>query len=189
MGQIALAKDLRPGRIIVYENGMFEVMKYDFVTQGRGGWSVKLVLKNIKTKAQLPLSVNAEVKFMIVEVLREVFEYMYDDGETIFSVDGAEFPIYKVRHEHNELIKEAGAFEVVKLDDEIYDITLPQKAKVKIAATEPYIKGQTAKASYKPAQLSNGWTIQVPPFIEEGEIIIVDASDLDNLMYESKAEI
>ena len=178
MTRILLANELRPGQIVEHEDDVFEVKKYDFVSQGRGGSTVRLVLLNIKTNSQKNLSVNAAIKFNTVDVAEEEFEYMYDDGDSLFAIDGQEFPIIKVDKEILSLIPEAQKFLVMKLNDEIYKISLPKKAKVKIKTTEPFLKGQTASSSYKPATLSNGWVIQVPMFIDEEDEVIIDTMDL-----------
>ena len=85
-----------------------------------------------------------------------------------------------------ELIAQGRKFTVISFDDEIYAIVLPQKATVTIKATEPLLRGQTAGSTYKPATLSNGWTIQVPVFIEEGDEVIIDTTDADNPKYDSR---
>ena len=111
---------------------------------------------------------------------------MYDDGDSIFTVEGEEFPLSKVDKEIVELIPQAGKFRVIKFNDEIYKILLPKKAKVKIKTTEPTLKGQTAASSYKPATLENGRTIQVPVFFDEGDDVVIDTTDLENPKYDSK---
>jgi elongation factor P len=186
MARILVANELRPGHIVNHDGDVCEVKKYDFVTQGRGGSTVKLILQNIKTKSQKNLSINADIKFNTVDVEESDYEYMYNDGDSIFTVDGEEFPISKVAENIIELIEQAGKFRVIKLNDEIYKILLPKKAKVKIKTTEPTLKGQTAASSYKPAVLCNGWTIQVPVFFNEEDEIIIDATDLENPKYDSK---
>ncbi len=188
MPRILVANELRPGHIVEHEGDICEVKKYDFVTQGRGGSTVKLVLKNIKTKSQKNLSINADIKFSTVDVEEEEFEYMYDDGDSIFTVSGEEFPVGKIEGEILELISQSGKFRIVKLNGEIYKILLPKKAKVKIKSTEPTLKGQTAASSYKPATLYNGWTVQVPVFFDEEDEIIIDTTDEENPKYDSKPQ-
>jgi elongation factor P len=184
MVRIVSANDLRSGFIVEHEGDIWEVKKHDFVMQGRGGSTVKLVLKDIKTNSQRNLSVNTDIKFNTVDVEEEEFEYMYDDGDSLFTTDGQEFPISKVDKEILELIPESEKIRVIRLNGEIYKIVLPRKAKVKIRTTEPTLKGQTAASSYKPATLSNGWVIQVPVFIGEEDEVIIDTTDLT---YDSRA--
>ena len=184
MARIVSAHDLRSGFIVEHEGDIWEVKKHDFVTQGRGGSTVKLVLKDIKTNSQRNLSVNADIKFNTVDVEEEEFEYMYDDGDSLFTTDGSQYPISKVEQEILALIPQAEKFRLIKLSDEIYKILLPKKAKVKITNTEPTLKGQTAASSYKPATLCNGWIIQVPTFVEEDDEVIINTTDLT---YDSRA--
>ena len=186
MGRILVANELRPGHIVEHEGDVCEVKKYDFITQGRGGSTVKLVLKNIKSNAQKNLSINSDIKFNTVDVEEMEYEYMYDDGDFIFTVCGEEFPMHKVEKEIIALIEYAGNIRVIKLNDEIHKILLPKKVKAKIKSTEPTLKGQTAASSYKPAILYNSWTIQVPCFFQEGDEVIIDTTDLDNPKYDSK---
>lgn len=185
MTQILTADELRVGRIVAYEGEIYEVKKYDFPNQLSGGTSVKLVFNNIYTNTLRSLSVAPALKFQTADVQEEEVDYMYDDGDTIFTSDGAEFPISKVRTGLLELIPQAGKFRVISINDEIYTIVLPKKARLKIKSTEPALRSQTAKTTYKPATLSNGWTIQVPAFIEADNEVIVDTTDLDHLKYDS----
>lgn len=185
MASILTANELRPGHIVEYENDIYEVKKYDLPTQTRGGTIAKLVLKNLNTNAQISVSVDIAQKFKRIDVAHEEFEYMYDDGDSIFTIDGQDFPISKVKPGLLELIAQAKKFTVISFDDEIYAIVLPPKATVTIKATEPVLRGQTARSTYKPATLSNGWTIQVPVFVEEGDEVIIDTTDVDHPKYDS----
>lgn len=186
MGRILTANELRSGHIVKYENELYKVEKYDPSNQPRGGLTTKLVLKNIKTNATITLSVDAALKFEAMNVTQEEFEYLYDDEDSIFTSDGQDFPLSKVQPGLLELISQGRKFTVISFDDEIYAIVLPQKATVTIKATEPLLRGQTARSTYKPATLSNGWTIQVPVFVEEGDEVIIDTTDVDNPKYDSK---
>jgi elongation factor P len=177
MAKNLVATSLRIGNIVEYDGYVYKVEEINFARKGRDG-SVKLDLKNIKTNSQKNLSVNVDVKFNIVEVEEEEFDFMYDDGDSLYTMDGDAFPVRKVSAEILELIPQAERFRVVKLNDEIWEILLPKEAKVKIQNTEPTLKGQTASSSYKPATLSNGWVIQVPVFIEENDEVIIDTTDL-----------
>lgn len=186
MSKILVANQLRLGHIVSYEGDICEVMQSEFSRQGRGGSMIRLVLRSLGNHSQKVLSINVDVKFQLIDVAEEEVEYMYDDGETIFSTCGRDFPIYYVDKEILPLIPQAGFFRLLVLNDEIYKIVLPQKAKVKIQSTEPTLKGQTVNLSYKRARLYNGWTIQVPAFIEEEDEIMIDTSDLNNPTYISK---
>lgn len=185
MTQILTANELRVGRIVEYEGEIYEVKKYDFPNQPRGAAIVKLVFNNIYTNRPRSLSVDPALKFQTVDLQEEEADYMYDDGDTIFTSDGAEFPVSKVSTELLELISQAGKFRVIRINDEIYTIVLPKKATLKIKSTEPALPGQTAKSAYKPATLYNDWTIQVPAFIEEDDEPTIDTTDLDHLTYDS----
>jgi len=185
MTQMLTANELRVGRLVEYEGEIYEVKKYDFPNQLSGGTSVKLVFKSIYTNTLRSLAVDPALKFQTADVQEEEVDYMYDDGASIFTSDGAEFPVSKVRTGLLELIAQAGKFRVIRINDEIYTITLPPKATVKIKNTEPALRSQTAKSTYKPATLYNGWTIQVPVFIEAEDEVIVDTTELDHLTYAS----
>lgn len=186
MTRIVTANELRPGHFVEHENDIYEVKKYDFSNQTRSAAIIKLVLKNIHTGTQKNLSVDPAIKFNAIDVAEEEFEYMYDDGDSIFTMDGAEFPLSKVKPGLIELISQARKLRVIRFNDEIYTILLPKKATVKIKTTEPVLRGQTAGSAYKPATLYNGWTIQVPLFIEEEDEVIIDTTDLDNPKYDSR---
>ncbi|MBD2424522.1 hypothetical protein [Phormidium sp. FACHB-1136] len=87
---------------------------------------MKLVLENINTNSQKNLSVNADFEFTTFDVTEEEFDYVYDDGDSLFTTDGQAFPVEKVVKEILALIPQVEKFRVLMLDNEIYKILLPR---------------------------------------------------------------
>jgi elongation factor P len=185
MSSIIKANELRKGKIIELENEIWEVLDWEFHRKGRGGSTIKMVLKGLDTKSQKILDCSVDEKFNAVDIREEIIQYMYNDGDGIYSMDSEYYPYSKLDKEIEDLIESEMHLKVIYINDEIKRIGLPMKTKVKVIETDPSLKGQTAKASYKPAKLANGWIVQVPPFIETDDIIIINTVDM---IYESKGD-
>lgn len=121
-----VANELRIRNIVECDGDIYEVKEKDFVIQGSGGSTVKLVLENINTNSQKNLSVNADFEFTTFDVTEEEFDYVYDDGDSLFTTDGQAFPVEKVAKEILALIPQVEKFRVLMLDNEIYKILLPR---------------------------------------------------------------
>jgi elongation factor P len=186
------ANDLRSGQIIKYDNIIYRVFAVEYLKTGRGGGHMQVILKDFYNDRKKDVRINTEVKLDLCsfEMIGYVFSYDKGDELVCFTESGEEITFSKrlVDKDILELLLdeeiESIALRVHVLDDEIQKITLPKKAPVIIADTEPYLKGQSADSSVKPAQLKNGWKIQIPVHIEQGDKIIIDT---ETKSYDSKA--
>lgn len=186
------AVDLRPGHIIKYDNQIYRVVTQEHVKTGRGGAHMQLILKNFMNDTKKDTRINTDVKLDLCSFEIQEYSFSYDNGDELvcFTKSGDEitFPKHLVDKEVLKLILDEDVEDmniaVHILDDEIIKITLPKKAIVVVADTEPFLKGQAANSSNKPAKLKNGWRIAVPVHIEPGDKIIIDTETKN---YDSRA--
>ena len=177
------ANSLRIGNIIEYQNQLWKILKKDHVKPGKGGAYVQLEMKEISngTKTNTRLSSSDDVEVAFTE--QKKFQFQYFDQDDIMAMSLED---YETHNFHKSLAGEAGKFLEEEMEitvefcnDKPISIALPENITVKIALADGVVKGQTASSSYKPAILDCGIKIDVPPFIESGEKIIIDSRTLE----------
>ena len=173
-----LGNEIKPGMIIEHKDDLWSVLKAQHVKPGKGGAFNQVELKSVKkgTKLNERFRSSDNVERAIVEEIN--FNYLYEDKGEFFFIDNKTFEQISLK---KEILGEKSKFlsEGIEVKIGIYNnspikINLPNQIECKIQTTDASIKGQTAASSYKPALLENGINVQVPPFIESGDIIIVD---------------
>jgi elongation factor P len=175
------ANDLRNGMVILFNNDLCKVMEFRHHTPGNLRAMVQAKLRNLRTGNQF------EHRFRSGDAIEQAFiethemEYMYSDGSAhhFMNVEN-----YEQVEMSNEDLGDAAQWLTpgLKLQAQFYEskpigIELPKTLRAKVVETQPLVKGATASASYKPATLENGVVVQVPPFVTEGEELIIDPVD------------
>ena len=175
--------EIKTGMIIEHNNDLWEVLKTQHVKPGKGGAFKQVEMKSInkKTKLNERFRSSDNVERAIVEEVD--YNFLYEDKEDFYFINNKTFEQINLK---KELIGEKTKFlsEGLKVTIGIYNdlpikIDLPNQVECKIKTTDAAIKGQTAASSYKPALLENGVNVQVPPFIESGDVIIVDTRTIE----------
>ena len=174
------ANDLRPGMVIKHNNDLFSIYKAEHRTPGNLRAFVQAKMRNLRTGAMSDFrfrSTDEVEKAMIDET---EMQYLYADGDSYCFMNTQ---TYDQVHLHKDVIGDRAQFMVpdVVLKVEYYegnpiDIALPQTVDLKVAQTEPGIKGGSATNVTKPAKLETGVIVNVPPFINEGDVIRVDTA-------------
>ena len=178
-----LGNEIKPGMLIEHKNDLWEVLKTQHVKPGKGGAfnqvEMKSVNKNTKLNERFRSSDSVE-KATIDEV---DFNFLYSDENEYFFIDQKTFEQISIK---KDIVGEKGKFlkEDLNVSISFYNeiplkIDLPNQISCKIESTDVALKGQTVSSSYKPATLDNGINIQVPPFIESDDEIIVDTRTLE----------
>ena len=175
--------EIKTGMIIEHKDDLWEVLKTQHVKPGKGGAFNQVEMKSInkQTKLNERFRSSDNVERAIVEEVN--FNFLYEDKGDYYFIDNKTYEQISLK---NEILGEKSKFLTegleVKLgiyNDKPIRIDLPKQIKCKIANTDTSIKGQTAASSYKPAILENGISVQVPPFVESGDIIIVDTRTIE----------
>ena len=177
------AGEIRVGMLLEYKEDLWQVLKTQHVKPGKGGAfaqvEMKSLIKNTKLNERFRSSETVE-KAALEEVN---FNYLYEDENNYFFMKDKTFEQIEIKKdiigEKGKLLTENLEVSVSFFNDNPISINLPNQIKCKINSTDAAIKGQTVSSSYKPAVLDNGLKIQVPPFVEVGDDIIVDTRTIE----------
>ena len=178
-----LGNEIKPGMIIEHKNDLWSVLKAQHVKPGKGGAFNQVELKSIKkgTKLNERFRSSDSVEKAILDDKK--FAYIYEDENNYHFMDQVNFEQIQINKsllgEKGNLLKENMEVNVQFYEDQALSVDLPNTVELIIEQTDAAIKGQTASSSYKPAILENGINIQVPPFINSGDKIILDTRTLE----------
>jgi len=172
------ASELRKGTCFERNGQIFSAMEFEHNKHGRGGAVVWVKMKNVQTGAVVEETFNPTDKFLPVSFTEKEMTYLYNDGELYYFMDPDTFeqnPYDKklVEDALPYLIENTNAT-VKFFKDKVFSITPPLFVVLEITESEPGIQGDTTKASYKPAKVETGLTVQVPLFINNGDKIKID---------------
>ncbi len=172
------AGELRKGLKIEIDGEPHVIVTFEFVKPGKGQSLYKCKLKNMITGAQFDHTYRSGEKIGKANLEERKMEYLYADGETYCFMDSATYdqifiPADQMGDEL-DLLKENIACDVLFFDEKPIGVTLPNFIELEVTEAEPWVKGDTASGSTKPATLETGFVVQVPPFIEVGEKIKID---------------
>jgi len=172
------SSDLRKGLKIEIDGDPYAVVQFEFVKPGKGQALYKCRLKNMVTGAQFDKTYRSGEKINKADLEEVKMEYLYSDGEAYCFMNSSnyeqEFLTADQLGEAKDLLKENTACDVLLFDGRPIGVTLPIFMELKVTKAEPWIKGDTASGDSKPAVLETGYQLQVPPFVEEGEILKID---------------
>ena len=177
------ATEIRVGMILEHKDDLWEVLKTQHVKPGKGGAFAQVEMKSLNknTKLNERFRSSETVEKATLEEIK--FNYLYEDDLDYFFMNPETFDQINIK---KEIVGEKGKMLTENLEVSInfheetaLSIKLPNQVECKIDVTDAAIKGQTVSSSYKPATLTNGINIQVPPFIESGDNIIVDTRTIE----------
>ena len=175
------ANTLRAGHVIDHGGKLWVIIKSEIMIPGKGNAIVQIDMRDART------GTKTNVRFRTQEMVEKVFidekemQYLFADGDNYTFMDQENFEQVaipsavlgdKVRYLQENMVCTVRLYEGIPLTIEI-----PQHVTLEIVEADPAQKGQTATSSYKPAKLTNGVRVLVPPFIEAGEKIVVNTAD------------
>ena len=175
--------EIRPGNILEHDGGLWIAVKVDHVKPGKGGAFAQVEMKNIRTGSKLNERFRSADKVERVRLEQKDQQFLYEtDGMLVFmdqeTFDQVEIPA-DILGERRPFLQDGMVIQVEYYEDEALSAALPQKVTCEIVETEPVVKGQTAANSFKPAVLDNGVRITVPPFVAQGERIVVNTETME----------
>ena len=172
------AGEIRVGMLLEYKNDLWQVLKTQHVKPGKGGAFAQVEMKSFgkNTKLNERFRSNETVEKASLEEI--VFNFLYKDDNNFYFMNPKTFDQIEIK---KEIIGTKGNFLTENLEVSVnyynenpISVELPNQVKCKINSTDAALKGQTVSSSYKPAILDNGMKIQVPPFVEAGDEILLD---------------
>jgi elongation factor P len=175
------ANDLRPGMVIKHNGELFSIHKAEHRTPGNLRAFVQARMRNLRTGALIDHRFRSEDTVEKANLDEVEMQYLYSDGDSFFFMNTQNYEQIGL---HKSVIEERAAYlvpdviiKVQLFEGRPVDIELPATVDLKVVETEPGIKGASATNVTKAAKLETGLTVQVPPFIGEGEVIRVDTSE------------
>lgn len=173
--------EIRIGNVIEYENSLWVAVKTMHTQPGKGGAYMQVELKNMLT------GTKKNERFRSAESVERVFleelpyQYLYADGDDLIFMDQQTYDQVSLSA---DFVGDAAAFlqdnmivDICFYEAKPISIKLPDTVVLEIVEAEPVVKGQTATSSYKPAKLSNGLKVMVPPHIDTGMKVVVNTID------------
>ena len=177
------AGEIRVGMLLEYKNDLWQVLKTQHVKPGKGGAFAQVEMKSLNKNTKLNERFRSSETVEKASVEENLYNYLYEDDSNYFFIDTKTFEQLEIKKsilgEKGKLLSENLEVSISFLDNSPISVDLPNQIQCKIENTDAALKGQTVSSSYKPAILSNGLNIQVPPFIEAGDEIIVDTRSLE----------
>tara|TARA_B110001452_G_scaffold99696_1_gene82685 strand:+ start:32 stop:595 length:564 start_codon:yes stop_codon:yes gene_type:complete len=177
------AIEIKPGMIIEHKNDYWNVLKTQHVKPGKGGAFNQVELKSIIKGTKLNERFRSSETVEKAEINEKKFNFLYIDGDNCHFMDNTTFDQVEISKsvagEKYKLLKENLEVTIAFMEEKPISVELPNNIECIIESTDVAIKNQTASSSYKPALLDSGIKINVPPFVESGEKIIIDTRTLE----------
>jgi elongation factor P len=175
------ANDIRKGMVIVFEGEPCKIMEFRHHTPGNLRAMVQARLRNLKSGNSFEHRFRSNDSVEKANLSQEMMEYLYSDGDSHYFMNSETYEQISLTADD---LGDAAQWLMpnLKIEVEFYDgspigVTLPNSMELTVLETEPVLKGATVSNSNKPAKLENGVTLQVPPFIIEGEKIRVNPTE------------
>ncbi len=170
--------DFHTGVTIEYEGDIYNVLEFQHVKPGKGNAFVRSKLKNLRSGAIIDKTFRAGEKVARAHLERKEMEYLYREDDIFHVMDLESYEQITLSEEQLgegiKFIKENDKLSIVLYKEEIVGVDIPLTVTLAVAETEPGVKGDTASGASKPAKLETGLVVQVPLFINEGDLIRVD---------------
>jgi len=170
--------DLRPGSVINFNGEMHVVLESEHRTPGNLRAFYQVKMRNMRTGKLCENRFRSGESIEFIRVEKHEYQYLYRDGETLFFMDMNSYEQIPVDSSalgpEADYLTENQDVMLAFVNEKVISVEIPQHVNLRIIHTEPGLKGDTATNVLKPATLESGATVQVPLFINEGDVIRID---------------
>ena len=177
------AGEIRVGMLLEHKNDLWQVLKTQHVKPGKGGAFAQVEMKSVNKNTKLNERFRSSESVEKASLYESNYNFLYEDENNYFFMQPKSFEQIEIKKEvvgeKGKLLTENLEVIVSFYNESAISVALPNQVTCKIKTTDVALKGQTVSSSYKPATLDNGINIQVPPFIESGDEVIVDTRSLE----------
>ncbi|MGE5041387.1 MAG: elongation factor P [Candidatus Levyibacteriota bacterium] len=175
-----VVQDLKAGATFEEDGNLFRVMSYEHIKMGRGSATIKVKARNVRTGSVIEKGFTNGAQVKEVYLNKKEYQFLYKDAESAYFMNPVTFeqvtaPLDVL--DGHEYLQDGGNVTLEFFGDEVLGVVLPPKITLKVADTDPGVKGNSASNMYKDATLENGIKTRVPLFINVGDDIIVDTRD------------
>ncbi|MDD5644820.1 MAG: elongation factor P [bacterium] len=178
---MASANELRNGNYIILGGRLYNVISYQHVKMQQRSPVVTLKLKDLSTGALLERKMRSDEGIEMAYIVAKQVEYLYNSHGHYYFMDSETFEQFiidkEVLGDSVKFLKENTEIKVMMHDNRAINIELPVTVDLKVVKTDPGLRGNTVSGGSKPATLETGAVIQVPLFINEGDVLKVDTRD------------
>ena len=175
--------EIRVGMLIEHKNDLWQVLKTQHVKPGKGGAFAQVEMKSMNKNTKLNERFRSSDTVEKASLDEIKFNFLYEDESDYYFINQKSFEQINIKKntvgEKGKMLSENLEVNISFYNDRPLTVDLPNQVTCKIESTDVALKGQTVSSSYKPATLDNGINIQVPPFIESGDTIIVDTRTIE----------
>ena len=177
------ASEIRVGMLIEYKNDLWQVLKTQHVKPGKGGAFAQVEMKSVNKNTKLNERFRSSESVEKASLEETKFNYLYKDETEYYFMNPKSFEQINIKKdivgEKGKLLTENLEVNISFYNENPLSVELPNQVICKIETTDVALKGQTVSSSYKPAILDNGINIQVPPFIESEDEIVIDTRTME----------
>jgi len=177
------ASEIRVGMLIEYKDDLWQVLKTQHVKPGKGGAFAQVEMKSVNKNTKLNERFRSSETVEKAALDESKFNYLYNDENDYYFMNPKTYEQINIKKEivgeKGKLLTENLEVSISFYNEKPLSIELPNQVTCVIETTDVALKGQTVSSSYKPAKLNNGINIQVPPFIESGDKIILDTRTME----------
>ncbi len=178
---MASTSDIKNGLVIRYKDDLVKIVEFQHVKTARGGAKIRTKMKNIRSGQVIDNTFRSGEKLDVVRLEAKKMQYLYNDGMNYVFMDNETYEQVVVSdlifESYAPFVKENDVVKVLFEVDNPIDIEIPTHVELKIAKTEPGVKGDTVSGGSKPAEMETGLKVNVPLFLNEGELIKIDTRD------------
>ena len=175
--------EIRVGMLIEHKDDLWQVLKTQHVKPGKGGAFAQVEMKSVNKNTKLNERFRSSDTVEKASIDEIKFNFLYEDEADYYFINQKNFEQINIKKdivgEKGKMLTENLEVNISFYNDRPLTVDLPNQVTCKIESTDVALKGQTVSSSYKPATLDNGINIQVPPFIESGDTIIVDTRTIE----------
>lgn len=173
--------DFRNGMCVEYNNKLWTIVEFQHVKPGKGGAFVRTKLKDIRSGRVVEYTFNAGTKFESTRLETKKLQYLYNDGESFNFMDMNTFEQLEVNEsmvgDAAKWLKENDEASLLYAGEELISVEPQMFVELEVSETEPGFKGDTVQGSTKPATLETGAVVQVPMYVNVGDVLQIDSRD------------
>ena len=177
------ATEIRVGMKLEYKNDLWEVLKTQHVKPGKGGAFAQIEMKSLNKNTKLNERFRSSETVEKATLEETKFNFLYEDDTDYYFMNPKTFDQINIKKnivgKKGKMLTENLEVSINFYNENPLSVNLPNQITSKIETTDAALKGQTVSSSYKPAILDNGINIQVPPFIESGDEIVLDTRTIE----------
>lgn len=173
--------EFRNGMCIEYNNKLWVILEFQHVKPGKGGAFVRTKVRDVHTGRVNDLTFRAGEKFDEIRMETKEMQYLYNDGQDYWFMDNVTFDQLPITAEligaNTQWLKENDICLIQYAGDEMIGVQPPMFVELEVTDTEPGFKGDTVQGSTKPATMETGAVVQVPMFVNNGDVLKIDTRD------------